>query len=629
MSSQNRWLPLVLAAPLLVLCTCNDFAISRPADEEGQPALPGLQVLRIQPQGAELVVGEGPAEQRFTAIGEFIDGRSEDVTDRLQWSLSAPRLGYLRDGSTLVATGIGGEAEVRARTGTLQKAASVRVRLQRSVVLPGAEGATEGRFSSPMAPRGEAPRVVYPLAEALLPPNLEAPEIHLLRGAGQGLFELRLRSAFADVRVYGRCQVLGAGCALPLERRLWQSVARSAAGGRERRDPLTLTLRALDEKSGAVGEAAALPLYVADEDVRGGVYYWTSLRQGGGGSGVYRIDLGRGGAAEAFYTQDSAPQNHKGEKGCVGCHALSRGGDRMTLVLGGAHVSDLIQLDVAMRRPTLQRIDGDGRRAGWQRQFSNFQSYGPGSDRFVAALHGALRLVSAADGADLAAPLPTGGPATHPDWSRSGALLAFTRFTDAVPQPLSSEGDNFELYVRRGGVGLLSFDGAAFSGARLLVPPQAGRSSYYPSVSPDDGYVAFNRVECPERDEDCVAYDNPRARIYLIPAGGGAEVALGRTNRRGPTDGSDLLTSSWPRFSPFAQKTADGKTLLWLTFSSKRDYGLRVSGQGRPQLWMAAVAVPPEPGQDPSFSPFWVPSQDTTTNNHIAQWTEEVVPVVE
>ena len=44
---------------------------------------------------------------------------------------------------------------------------------------------------------------------------------------------------------------------------------------------------------------------------------------------------------------------------------------------------------------------------------------------------------------------------------------------------------------------------------------------------------------------------------------------------------------------------------------------------------MGALVLPPEPGADPSFSPFWVPSQDPETHNHIAQWTEEVVPIVE
>ena len=71
-----------------------------------------------------------------------------------------------------------------------------------------------------------------------------------------------------------------------------------------------------------------------------------------------------------------------------------------------------------------------------------------------------------------------------------------------------------------------------------------------------------------------------------------------------------------------------------MTFSSTRNYGLRLrqgaSADPRPQLWMAAIAVGNEPvGGDPSFRPFWLPAQNLSTNNHIAQWTEQVVPILQ
>ena len=75
-----------------------------------------------------------------------------------------------------------------------------------------------------------------------------------------------------------------------------------------------------------------------------------------------------------------------------------------------------------------------------------------------------------------------------------------------------------------------------------------------------------------------------------------------------------------------------GKTIFWLTFSSRRDYGLRLLNSQAPdkdhqvaQLWM--VAVSPDrlntPG-DGGYPPFWLPFQDISTGNHIAQWTEKV-----
>lgn len=34
-------------------------------------------------------------------------------------------------------------------------------------------------------------------------------------------------------------------------------------------------------------------------------------------------------------------------------------------------------------------------------------------------------------------------------------------------------------------------------------------------------------------------------------------------------------------------------------------------------------------GNDPSFVAFWLPFQDLASGNHIAQWVEEIVPVIE
>ncbi|MCS6913887.1 MAG: hypothetical protein RMK29_03655 [Myxococcales bacterium] len=608
----------------VLLGTCSDYAIETPADEDEHPALPGLQAMRVLPAEVDLEVGEAPVEVRFTAVGEFDDGRSEDITDRVLWSFSARRLGYLKDGATLVTTGYGGQGRIEARSGTLVRGAVVRLRVRRQVVLPGAEGATEARFRGPAAEA--TPRLVYPYDQALLPPNLAQLEVHFQRPATQGLFELALRGAHVDVRLYTRCQPLGDGCGIVLERRIWDVVAHSSLAGEG--GGLEVGLRGLDEARGAVGTGASLRLFLAPEAVRGGVYYWTSLPGTAGGSGIYRIDMERG-RVEPFYTDNIAPPNHRMERGCIGCHALSRAGDRMALVLGGGHISDLIQLEVATGRITLRRIDTTPGKTGLERQFANFQSYSPDGRRLVVALHGRLRLMSADSGQDLIAQLPAGGQATHPDWSRSGALLAFTRFLDPPPRPLDEAGDSYELYVRQTGVGLMRWNGTAFQPAQVLLPPTPGRGAYYPSVSPDDRYLVFNRVECPERPEDCVAYDNARARVHLMPVDGGGELRLERLNRRGPTDTRDELTNSWPRFSPFVQRTPDGRTLLWVTFSSKRNYGLRIVGKGRPQLWMAALALPPAPGGDASFAPFWIPGQDPSTHNHLAQWTEQVVPVVQ
>lgn len=88
------------------------------------------------------------------------------------------------------------------------------------------------------------------------------------------------------------------------------------------------------------------------------------------------------------------------------------------------------------------------------------------------------------------------------------------------------------------------------------------------------------------------------------------------------------LVNSWPRWAPF-RDTYDGEPIYWFTFSSHRNYGLRLNNSGAmnptAQLWMAAFRVRRgEARMDPSTPAFWLPFQSIRASNHIAQWTEQV-----
>lgn len=115
-----------------------------------------------------------------------------------------------------------------------------------------------------------------------------------------------------------------------------------------------------------------------------------------------------------------------------------------------------------------------------------------------------------------------------------------------------------------------------------------------------------------------------------------------------PASVASPLSNSYPRWAPFVQ-TYKGAPLFWITFSSTRDYGLRVQnaktgmtqcyppdvletpGEAhgkaygpsckQPQLW-AAITLPGGASAltDPSHAAFWLPDQDRTTHNHAAQW---------
>jgi hypothetical protein len=192
----------------------------------------------------------------------------------------------------------------------------------------------------------------------------------------------------------------------------------------------------------------------------------------------------------------------------------------------------------------------------------------------------------------------------------------------------------------------------------------SGENNYYPSYSPDGSFIAFNQV--PQQGSGALdacasglcpndSYSNPKARVFVLGAASGNAIDCERANGSPSTMPVDV-SNSWPRWSPFIQKYK-GAQILWLTFSSTRDYGLRVrnhtlvNGQQQvqcypavtpenpsyqvgsfppncqqPQLWMTAINLNTAgKGTDPSFPAFWLPFQDITAHNHTAQWTSTVV----
>jgi hypothetical protein len=197
----------------------------------------------------------------------------------------------------------------------------------------------------------------------------------------------------------------------------------------------------------------------------------------------------------------------------------------------------------------------------------------------------------------------------------------------------------------------------------------AGENNYYPSYSPDGQLIVFDRAPkdtsvstltgcttgaqgaCPND-----SFSNPAARVMLTKATA-ANATLDLEAANGSPAATPLkFSNSWPKWSPFLQNYK-GDKLLWIAFSSTRDYGLRVRNHQpgmyqcypadsyeqpgtahhsafapqceQPQIWMAAVDVSTAVAQvvhDPSRPAFWLPFQDINTHNHTPQWTQSVAP---
>lgn len=349
---------------------------------------------------------------------------------------------------------------------------------------------------------------------------------------------------------------------------------------------MTYKLRGLDHDAGApaAGESAPQWLQVSRDDLQGGLYYWAA-----GAGAIMRYDFGRRGAsAERFLGvgQTGATQ-------CVGCHSLSRDGSRIAVGLDIPGPAALETYDVGSR--VRQWTTSTGGFPGFpSANGANFFSFSPDNQRIVSSDGRSLVVRSAVDGSGMTTAISN---ATMPDWSPDGARVVFARPGAASPGPSPGVG----------GGSIVRADTSTWSGEVVLVPSN-GANHYYPSFSPDNQWVAFNRAQSSD------SFDAPDATVWVVSASGGAALPL--------TAATSPNGDSWPKWGPLVHSYKDG-ALLWLTFSSRRAYGLR--GSGTSQIWMVGLdPARAAAGMDPSFAAFWLPFQDAASGNHIAQWVENV-----
>ena len=587
-------------------------------------AAPALVEITVQPADQELLIdGDTPATLAYTAIGRFEDGHTEDISDRAHFMLSNAGLGSFDHNRYTSALTQGGRTRVVAELDNVRGETGLVVRIRQRYSDPGATDLPP----DPTTPFGgandptRAPDVVYPNDGVLVPPNLRLLEVHYRPGANNTLFEIAFENDLTEIRVYTRCTVVNGGCIYTPDSKVWTWIAETNRGG----DALIVTARGTDDTGTGVGTSTAVKLAFSYENVRGGIYYWKASGGATAESAIMRYDF-------AELTQTTAQRFVGPDKAggkCVGCHALSRDGKKMVASAGGWDVEDSLLVDVK----SAARVATPAKTA--------FASWNPTGTEYVGVFgysgtpsHN-LMMFDGGSGA-MTSVIDVGATAaqstSHPDWSPDGGSIAYVR----AGQAYESGVNNQRFY--QGGIHMVTDQGGTFGAPVEIVPAVAGKNRYYPSFSPDSKLLVFNESTCPtgSAHKDCNADSDPTATIYVTsPQPAATPIALAHANAPGKTDTSTALTSSWPKWAPFEfQRTeTPGTRLVWMTFSSTRNYGLRSAPAGMNAesasgtlLWM--VALDPDRaanGQDPSYAAFAIPFQDVTSSNHIAQWTEEVI----
>ena len=610
---------------------------------DGGPTLGALAITPVKP--LLTVTGSTGVSQRFTVIGTYSDGHTEDVTSQATFSIDDTRLGTFVGANFTSSATVGGTSFVRARIGTTSVSTELTVKLNQRVSDPTVPG---GSSPVPANPEGNfggtvdaalKPQILYPNHGVMVPPNLGQLELHFLSGPSTNtLFELQFSNTITDVRVYLRCYLptgftppTGAvpsgqrGCIYTPEEKVWKFLAESNRGGQ----PVRLIVRATDDSgSGKVGVSDPISLQFARAEIKGALYYWTTS----GGTGVMRYDFAGTGAATA--TPVLRASNINTSVSCVGCHALSRNGKKLVAEVNGQNDGRLALVDLSTFNSSTDKVN----LAQSGTKLSNFESWNPDGTKFVGAYadSGAntynLKLFSGTDAA-YEGEIPNTGtstnPANHPDWSADGQKIAF--------MSMGVKGTNQRSY--KGAIKMVTEKTGGWNEPVTIVPSQTGVNRYYPAIAPDSTFLVYNESNCPtpttETNIDCNGDTDPSAKLWAAKLEANATpVELANANKGGVMDkGETKLTNSYPKWSPFVTRGNNGDTsrLMWVTFSSSRKYGLRqpVTATGENPwgtlLWMAAVDPDKVGSGDPSYAAFALPFQDINTSNHIAQWASYFV----
>jgi hypothetical protein len=455
---------------------------------------------------------------------------------------------------------------------------------------------------------GAGPCVVEPETGTLYPNNWLRPRFTWAPQPSENLFELTLTAANETNPLV----VYTSNSTYTLPKAMWTALAQHIVD-----QPITMTVRgAVYNGSGALTSGpdggSTGTIAISSASAPGAIVYWTTSN----GTGLRGFHIGDETVANIVTPADA-------NTACVGCHSatpdgtfvafsaspVADNGDPATIGLLTADGTHTPPTFITASAQTLLARSGQElpvfSASHWQAGDHTSVQMFPVNGKFEITWTD-LEATSTAQGTGWGVLARTGdaNAAAYASFAHTSETLLY------VSAPTVASG----VTVTAGDLATVPY--AARAGGTATTIPGANTTTYneyYPTFSPDDRYIAFNRVPNGQS-----SYNNAQAEVFAIPAAGGTPVRLDANDApscSGKT--SPGITNSWPKWSPGSTDVA-GKRIYWLTFSSTRS--------GNPQLYVTAII---DDGTSLTTYPaLYLWNQPATENNHTPAWDNFTIPVL-
>lgn len=443
------------------------------------------------------------------------------------------------------------------------------------------------------APTG-GPCLADPQVGTLFPNNWMRPRFTWIPTGNENLFELRLTAQNQQNALV----VYTAASSWTMPAAMWVALSQHTVD-----QPITVTVRGATYASGSLTSGPELgssgAIRVAPVSAPGAIVYWTSA------------------ALRGFRIGDETLKNilspADAGSACVGCHTATPDGAYVGFSAseGGGAGLGLLSSDGQHLTPSYISMSAQTLLARPNQDAPSFSAqHWTSGDRIALTMYQSnimwtdLEATSTALGAGWGF-LARGGE------SANAASASFAHTSDTVLYVASPSAVNLGVTVTDGDIKTVPFNNRA--GGTPITVVATGDNEYYPAFSPDDHYIAFNRVP-----GGTSSYNSPQAEVYVVPANGsGAPVRIAANDPPSCTGtASPGITNSWPKWSPAAQDNG-GRRFYWLTFSSTRSGNL-------PQIYVAPVVVN---GTTVTTYPALYPwNQGASEDGHTPTWDNFSIP---